>query len=498
MKPRVNNEVMIAIKGRSAVCSHLPGVLLESLQYQELSYKSGGRDRGWQQSNVRAFENNNDGSVTLAAGSVPRVATELQKTGYRVTIDDQRTLPLVVKQHDADFYRGLNDEQRRRGDLVVNHRQFVLETSPQTAIQMMGLVARLYPKARIFVPLSKVTTAASNQVISEMAKFVGGNVGRALGIGCVSHARVAVGSYQQFSLSNPEEWQIILFPDADLAVTKAIADGAGPYQNHRLYGFIAPRPQLSQRDRLRLEALAGPMLIEDQNGALKLPTVTAVFCCSRTCPFRVPSEPLARKRVGIWHNDTRNRLIVDVARAFSDGDEEALCSHFLIDRDRSVFCAGRRSVVILVELPEHGRVLARLLKDWELVTAENTDRCWQYPVSFRQMIITAIAANRAQNLVADVLIRADGGVGSVRPTMPAPSFGEAGPKRLIIDFVDDFERSFLEATQSRALAYSKQGFDVRCPKWLMQTQFNNRDTKKPRRTSCPSPVWPSYKLLSHS
>lgn len=465
---------MISITGRCARCSHIPGSLLKSVQYSELSYKSGGRDMGWKQSNIKAFESNNDGSVTIAAGSVPRITTELQKTGYRVTIDDQRTLPLVVKTHDADFYRNLNDEQRRLGDLVVNNPQFVLETTPQTAFQTMGIIASLFPNAQIFIPLSKVTTAACNQVIYEIAKYVGGNVGRAQGIGCVCNGRVAVGSYQQFSLSNPADWDIILFPDAELAVTKNVADGAGPYQNHRLYGFIAPGSKLSKRERLRLEGLAGPLIIDDQNGALKIPTVTAVFCCSRTCPLRIPSEPLARKRVGIWQNETRNRLIVDVALAFSDGDDEALCSHFRIDQDLSVFSAGRRSVVILVESSEHGRMLAQLLNGWELVTAENIDRYRRYPANFRQTIVTTIAASRMETLIADVLIRADGGVGSVRPTMPAPSFAETCPRSLIIDFVDDFEQTFIVDTQSRALAYSRQGFNVRCPKWLMQTQFNNR------------------------
>ena len=123
-------------------------------------------------------------------------------------------------------------------------------------------------------------------------------------------------------------------------------------------------------------------------------------------------------------------------------------------------------VVILVESAEHGSELLRLLPGWDLVTATN---CSARPVldSCRHRIITRSAANRLQNLMAGVLVRADGGADAYQsPIAPAP-LGSASRRALLVDFVDDFESSLYVDSHLRALAYRNQGFDLKCPTWLL-------------------------------
>ena len=78
---------------------------------------------------------------------------------------------------------------------------------------------------------------------------------------------------------------------------------------------------------------------------------------------------------------------------------------------------------------------------------------------------------------ADVLIRADGGIGGIRAPVAVPRFAAVERGSVIVDFVDDFERSFLEATQARAAAYSTQGFDLRCPNWLIRLDPTNHNAR---------------------
>ena len=287
-------------------------------------------------------------------------------------------------------------------------------------------------------------------------------------------------AWRQFELSNPNFWDIVIFSDLSRGVSNQIVEGARLYQRHRLYGFLSPNAPLNARDRLRLEALAGPLLTDTVTEETITGTVTAVFCSSRACTIRVPEEPLARKRAAIWHNQVRNQLIAELAQASADGDLERLESHFRVDPSAPVFTAGEKSTVIVVEALEHVRELSRLLPGWEIVPAQSPDRFAGVFQPSRRRIVTALAMSQMPDYRAETVIRADGGHGGIRPPANATPLEAAAPPTVVIDLLDDFDHAYLAASQSRALAYRDQGFTLRCPEWLLHVDSQDTRTRRTR------------------
>jgi hypothetical protein len=465
-----------------------PTAFLESLTYSESKYQ--GRRGTWKHTTQQHYSIAANGAAIIPAGSVARLEDELRNQGYQFCISDRTVLPLAAREHDQEFYDQLTEEQRRHCDLIIRHRQFVHVTTQATALEYMKLIARLYPKSPIFVVMPTLNDAAVAAVMEALAKKKDSSqeedspqekagpeeddlleeaidgIGYARGLICDCAQRLALGSLAQFAASNQGEWPIVIFPNVERALNSTLMRGVGTYESNRLYAFVTPGATLSQRDRLMLEMVAGPILDDEQHVGGAVPMGTAMFCVSTSRPIRVPPNLLERKRVSLWHNEVRNGLVAEVAKAFANGDEDVLRSHFRVGDD-GIFTAGAQMVVILVESPEHGRELQRLLPaEWELVTATN---CNARPVldSCPRRIITRSAANRLQNLIAGVLVRADGGQDAIQaPIAPTP-LGSAPRRALLVDFLDDFESSFYVDSHWRALAYRNQGLDLKCPTWLL-------------------------------
>ena len=147
-------------------------------------------------------------------------------------------------------------------------------------------------------------------------------------------------AFAQFAASNQGEWPIVIFPNVERALNATLMRGVGPYECNRLYAFVSAGATLTQRDRLLLEMLAGPIIDDGQTVGGAIPMGTAMFCVGTSRPIRIPANPLERKRVGLWHNEVRNGLIAAVAEAFANGDEDVLRSHFRSGDDAGIFTAG--------------------------------------------------------------------------------------------------------------------------------------------------------------
>jgi hypothetical protein len=300
MQSKPAQEIVITMNRNVASCSQLPPSLLPMFQHPERLFRYQGRTVQLRDTDSCLYTAEKNGSIVLPSGSVERLVPALQQLGYQVAVNDLTALPEVARDHDQAFYQQLPPEQQRRCDLIISRRQFVLQATKQAAVETMGLIASLYRKAKILIVLPRTTATACERTILEMANFVGGNIGRAIGLACECSERVAIASYWQFAVSSASEWSIVLFPDVDRAITNQVAEGAKLYHANRMYGFITSRKDLSRRSVLRLEWLAGPIISELGNLAVAT-SVTAIFCASKMRPLRVPQEPLARKRAGIWH-----------------------------------------------------------------------------------------------------------------------------------------------------------------------------------------------------
>ena len=82
---------------------------------------------------------------------------------------------------------------------------------------------------------------------------------------------------------------------------------------------------------------------------------------------RLPDEPLARKRAGLWHHEERNNAIAAIAVALVRGDLESLWPFGLfLGRQYTPFNIPFLLpgwLAIVVEVLEHARELGKLLPD---------------------------------------------------------------------------------------------------------------------------------------
>jgi len=118
---------------------------------------------------------------------------------------------------------------------------------------------------------------------------------------------------------------------------------------------------------------------------------------------------------------------------------------------------GEARVAILVESPEHGRELHRLLPQWSLATAINQNNETSRPTSLSpsapptRTIITLSAVESLKAFNPHILIVASGGDA-------LPEFGQftrAVPyaPNLVIDIADTYDESANDRTQKRFLRY---------------------------------------------
>src|ERR1035437_6885280 len=127
-------------------------------------------------------------------------------------------------------------------------------------------------------------------------------------------------------------------------------------------------------------------------------------------------DPLRRKRQAVWHNAKRNALIAKVATGFAARHIESLwdCGLLLDAKKLPQRVPWPTWTVVLVESPEHGRDIQRLLPQWQLIDATAVLPDLDSPGQFGPQppcpaIITLVAASQLDNFMPDVLIVAMGG-----------------------------------------------------------------------------------------
>ena len=192
-------------------------------------------------------------------------------------------------------------------------------------------------------------------------------------------------------------------------------------RRQRVLGLLDERLVLSRRERLVIEGYAGPVI-----GRIGAPDdepedVRAVF--ADWPGGERPDEPLGLewKRRSIWGNPERNEATARLATALADGDLGTLWAYGLfLDGEPVLRPPADRRVAVLVESPEHARILGRLLPGWAVLCADGADlaavgragAAGAGPDDRGDMpgraIVTWLHADRRGRIEADVVIRADG------------------------------------------------------------------------------------------
>lgn len=437
----VANATAICITGATAqVMGAPPSVLDDALSCVATRFETGGplghrhgreRVRYWIPAGGRA--------VTVPAGLVPRLVATLGAAGLCAEVQDRR-----VHRATADVEHAARLLGAELADRLAHEPRGLVEAAGRDAIDFSAGVAELFPAARVLVPTRN--RGQARVAYRRLRWRLGGAVGHWRELDAHTH-RVAVTTLPRLSHATPDDFEVVVAPDAWAATRRPARDGLVRLGVGRVYGCVPPGAAPSLCEQLTLEAAFGPMLTAGLVG------VSVVMAVPPWSPPVAATGALARK-CAVWADAARNRFIADVAVAVTGRDEAALCRLGLVAVLNGLAAVAAPRVAILVESPEHGRLLRRLMPNWPLVTAGMPDI--PLPVN---VIITLSAAARMKTFDAGVLMRADGAAGPMGVS-GFPSKATAGSTAVVIDLADDFDSVARENTAARIDWYERRGWVV--------------------------------------
>jgi hypothetical protein len=284
-----------------------------------------------------------------------------------------------------------------------------------------------------------------------------------------SDVRIQVGTAGGLDLADAK---VVLFTDARHVLHERVRRYVLFLRRQRIYGLLDGWRGLSRRERLVIEGHIGPAI--GQVGPADDDPVEVLAVFADWPGGERPDEPLGLdwKRHSIWRNSERNRAIAQVAAALAGGDTAALWPYGLfLDGVPAIRPPEDRRVVVLVESPEHARVLGDLLPGWPvLVAGESTPREGSGPGAVgggqedldgppRAAIMTWLHAHVRGCLEADVVSRADGTPWPLELPLASPGREEHGGGAVrLVDLADHQDRTARDAARARRLDYRDRGW----------------------------------------
>jgi hypothetical protein len=240
---------------------------------------------------------------------------------------------------------------------------------------------------------------------------------------------------------------LVLIVEVSDAITRLFQRTMSELKNGQAaYGFVDESKRLGARERLRLEGVLGPIIHRLGPGPAMVSVLVVKLEPVQTLNVR---DALERKRQEIWSNQVRNAAIARTAIMVADG------------RAGPTIRPGS-NVTVLVESPEHGRALARLLEGWPLLERRpkrpgKTHDDSEFPA---RSIVTYVRARQLGILDVDLLVRADGG-GWLLPSIGFPLLADAIRADVtLVDFDDTGDARLTSDTQNRLADYRGRGWKV--------------------------------------
>ena len=326
------------------------------------------------------------------------------------------------------------------------------------------LIVRLFPKARILILVP--TNSMARNLVHHLKPELGGRIRRRRPNEKPAAKGCLVSTFALFrfwSQHYPDEgepdrnWDLILLPDPLRSLGKVALAALVRFSflACRLYSFIQPQAALSQRERVQLTAVSGPLIY-------RVPKVRVgtqlLWVDVPNCGVVRWTSPLEWKREAYWHNTCRNEFVAAVARAFSRGDVGKLRKLGVRVEGGVPDTRGGKSpvVAVLVESSEHGRELQKLL-GWPV---------FSYPSSTSEtqqertpgVIVTATRAER-RGLTPDVMVVASGSPALLNLERAWPKTTEFDDSEvLVVDFRDGYDAKMKSAADDRAKDSEQRGW----------------------------------------
>jgi hypothetical protein len=405
-----------------------------------------------------------DGQLIVPVGLVPRVVDALRARGWHVRVDDptdlnelrqspkSRMVPRAIARQQAEFIAASPNQWEKVLLAAVLGRlngQILLQHAADASV-VAALIADCFSESGIAVACRNNATAAIvfNKIAQNSSRPVSLFPQLPWELGMPRY--FMVGPMTVGQLAGAHDFQIHLFIGIEAATAQETLDHARDNPSVARYCLRSVGDRLSAGQRLRLEAVCGPVIYSQQRVTCPRSDVQVAFVpFSGNRRSRRPKNPLEAKHREVWHCDGRNDLVSQLARDLCDGT----LSPFPAQHDHQSLPA----VAILVESPEHAQVLHARLADWRIVAFD--------PNSFitdsagHQSIVTFAAADRA-GVEADVVIRADGDRGWPIDRTPREVFQPASGRVLLVDIDERSPPGAAKRAHSRLAAYAGLGWTI--------------------------------------
>jgi superfamily II DNA or RNA helicase len=426
----------------------------------------------------RLYQYDADGRFCCQRGFLPRIIGILRENGYEPEIVN-RNPPVAPEVYTADWDRVFERFTLRPGQdaclaRIDMHDGGIIDAVPAFGkMYIIAMTCVMYPRAQIDIVTKRRDVVASTQRL--LAKWIP-SVG-VVGGGQRRRGRVTI--YTADSLHHSDyRANIVMADEVHELMTDRYAALLGRYWYARMYGLTATKETRFDNLYARMEALFGPTIFkmsyqQAEGNGLVVPIVVQWL---DVCPDHDPAErftdPVARKRHGVWRHTYRNQVIADAARGMVDAGMQTL---------------------ILVETLEHALHLRRLLPDFvccyseQCIPADNERRKMlidngllsendvMTPArrdalrrgfeqrEFLGAIATGVWSVGVSFNSLQVLVRADGGASETANLqnpgrvcrVDAASGKEAG---IVIDLLDQFNPGFARNALGRRRCYAEHGW----------------------------------------
>lgn len=275
--------------------------------------------------------------------------------------------------------------------------------------------------------------------------------------------RTVIEGMGTFGGLNPNDWDFIVFFGTQPILSQEGQRGLSLCREWRYDDGMPPHMfcihdgrQLSRWEELMVEQACGPVIYDARGETgqdLPIPKVKVLEYVADSQGDHPKTESVfERKCRRIWHNHQRNKLVVTAARALAQCDLTTLA-------DLNIADLPTGSVAIIVESPDHGRVLRGLLPEWRLLTLapDAAGYVGGQPVGHQtiateyylsQSLVTAQVVVRATCGRSDLLVRWGNDGDSTEHKMGLLDFGEIRDNRVDRD------------TQARMAAYAQRTWPV--------------------------------------
>jgi superfamily II DNA or RNA helicase len=355
---------------------------------------------------------------------------------------------------------------------------------------MIGLIASVYPKARIDVVTRRVPVLR-DRIYPELVQMVGdvGIVG-----GGKSQRNRRVMCYTVGSMGHSPATADILIGDechelaADCSAAQLVR-----WQNSRNYGLSASHDLRFDNKDLRMHGVFGPIIFSvdyqqaaDSKMVVPIEVNWSVVAMDYN-PCRDIESDVEKKRYGIWQNDVRNQIIADDARKYDENTQ----------------------VLITVDTIAHAMRLKRLLPEFTLVYADkglSEDDRRKYvnqgccsdsePIMTleRRMALTkAFESGKLKKAICTtvwnvgvsfnslaVLIRAGAG-GSAINDIQIPGrvsrIAEGKTHGIVHDYLDKFDGKFNFQSKARVKSYQTNRWKQNFPRPGLEQEYLKKDAK---------------------